>query len=93
MTVNRAFAPKTMKLSVLTAALQELTPRARRDADPDLAIEEWLGFSRDIGSPYIQLSAALHPSVSDVPAGIDKAKSRTLLENANTLGFIDKALD
>ena len=28
-----------------------------------------------------------------VPAGIDKAKSRTLLENANTLGFIDKALD
>ena len=68
MTVNRAFAPKTMKLSVLTAALQELTPRARRDADPDLAIEEWLQFSRDIGSPYIQLSAALHPSVSDVPA-------------------------
>ena len=68
MTVNRAFAPKTMKLSVLTAALQELTPRARRDADPDLAIEEWLAFSRDIGSPYIQLSAALHPSVSDVPA-------------------------
>ena len=30
---------------------------------------------------------------AEVPAGIDKAKSRTLLENANTLGFIDKALD
>ena len=30
---------------------------------------------------------------AEVPAGIDKAKSRTLLENANTLGFIDKVLD
>lgn len=64
----KAFEPKPMKISVLTAALQELTPRDQRDADPDLAIEEWLAFSRDIGSPYIQLSAALHPSVSDVPA-------------------------
>lgn len=63
-----AFAPQPMKLSILTAALQELTPRDRRDADPDLAIEEWLQFARDIGSPNIQLSAALHPSESDVPA-------------------------
>lgn len=63
-----AFAPKPMKLSVLTAALQELTPRDRRDADPDLAVEDWLQFARDIGSPNIQLSAALHPSESDVPA-------------------------
>lgn len=63
-----AFAPKPMKLSILTAALQELTPRDKRDADPDLAIEEWLQFSRDIGSPNIQLSAALHPTESDVPA-------------------------
>ena len=30
---------------------------------------------------------------AEVRVGIDKAKSRTLLENANTLGFIDKALD
>lgn len=63
-----AFAPKPMKLSILTAALQELTPRDKRDADPDLAIEEWLQFARDIGSPNIQLSAALHPTESDVPA-------------------------
>ena len=62
------FAPRCMKLSILTAALQELTPRSRRDPDPDLAIEEWLGFARELGSPYIQLSAALHPSVTDVPA-------------------------
>ncbi len=68
MTTIKAYDPKPMKLSVLTAALQELTPREKRDRDPDLAIEEWLEFSRDIGSPYIQLSAALHPSVSDVPA-------------------------
>ena len=62
------FRPRTMKLSILTAALQELTPRERRDADPDLAIEEWLEFARQIGSPNIELSAALHPSLSDVPA-------------------------
>lgn len=30
---------------------------------------------------------------ADVPSGIDKGKSRTLLENASTLGFIDKELD
>jgi sugar phosphate isomerase/epimerase len=62
-----AFQPKPMKLSVLTAALQELTPRERRDPDPDLAIEEWLQFARTVGAPNIQLSAALHPSQSDVP--------------------------
>lgn len=57
-----------MKLSLLTAALQELTARDKRDADPDVAIEEWLGFARQIGSPHIQLSAALHPSRADAPA-------------------------
>ncbi len=62
------FRPRPMKLSILTAALQELTPRARRDADPDVAIEEWLEFAVQIGAPYIELSAALHPSESDVPA-------------------------
>jgi sugar phosphate isomerase/epimerase len=56
-----------MRLSILTAAFQELTPRARRDPDPDLAIEEWLQFARQIGSPFIQLSAAIHPSLTDVP--------------------------
>jgi sugar phosphate isomerase/epimerase len=68
MIVATPFKPRPMKLSVLTAAFQELTPRERRDADPDVAIEEWLAFARDIGSPYIQLSAALHPNESDVPA-------------------------
>jgi len=62
------FRPRPMRLSILTAALQELTPRSRRDADPDLAIEEWLEFARQIGCPNIELSAALHPSGSDVPA-------------------------
>jgi len=62
------FRPRPMRLSILTAALQELTPRARRDPDPDLAIEEWLAFAAEIGAPNIELSAALHPSESDVPA-------------------------
>jgi sugar phosphate isomerase/epimerase len=56
-----------MKVGVLTAALQELTPREVRDPDPDKAIEDWLEFARDLGANYIQLSAALHPSESDVP--------------------------
>ena len=62
------FEPKYMKVGVLTAALQELTPREVRDPDPDKAIEEWLDFARDLGADTIQLSSALHPSESDVPA-------------------------
>ncbi len=56
-----------MKVGVLTAALQELTSRDARDADPDKAIEDWLQFGRELGASYIQLSAALHPSETDVP--------------------------
>ena len=63
-----AFEPKFMKVGVLTAALQELTPREKRDPDPDLAVEEWAAFAREVGADYIQLSAALHPSEADVPA-------------------------
>ena len=63
-----AFEPKFMKIGVLTAALQELTPREKRDPDPDLAIEEWVAFAREVGADHIQLSAALHPTKTDVPA-------------------------
>src|SRR5499433_1938339 len=61
------FEPKFMKIGVLTAALQELTPREVRDSDPDRAIEEWLDFARELQVDCIQLSAALHPSEADVP--------------------------
>ncbi|HYP28739.1 MAG TPA: TIM barrel protein [Blastocatellia bacterium] len=64
----KQFEPQFMKIGVLTAALQELTPREVRDPDPDRAIEEWVEFARDLGADNIQLSAALHPSESDVPA-------------------------
>ena len=64
---TKAFDPKFMKVGVLTAALQELTPRAVRDPDPDKAIEEWVAFARELGASYIQLSAALHPTETDVP--------------------------
>ncbi|MEQ8763954.1 MAG: TIM barrel protein [Planctomycetota bacterium] len=63
----QAFEPKFMKVGILTAALQELTPREVRDPDPDKAIEEWLEYARDCGADTIQLSAALHPSEADVP--------------------------
>jgi len=67
MTITQ-FEPKFMKIGVLTAALQELTPREVRDADPDRAIEDWATFAHEIGVDNIQLSAALHPTESDVPA-------------------------
>jgi sugar phosphate isomerase/epimerase len=56
-----------MRVGVLSAALQELTPRNRRDTDPDLAIEEWLAFARDLGADVLQVSTAFHPSEGDVP--------------------------
>ena len=62
------FEPAFMPVGVLTAALQELTPRERRDPDPDLAIEEWLAFARQLDADCIQLSAALPPERADVPA-------------------------
>jgi sugar phosphate isomerase/epimerase len=64
----RSFEPEFMKVGVLTAALQELTPRAIRDEDPDRAVEDWLDFAREVGAECIQLSAALHPNEADVPA-------------------------
>jgi sugar phosphate isomerase/epimerase len=63
----KPFEPKYMKVGILTAALQELTPREVRDPDPDRAIEDWVEFARELGVNYIQLSAALHPSETDVP--------------------------
>jgi sugar phosphate isomerase/epimerase len=67
MTITQ-FEPQFMKIGVLTAALQELTPREVRDGDPDRAIEDWAVFANEIGVDNIQLSAALHPTESDVPA-------------------------
>jgi sugar phosphate isomerase/epimerase len=66
--LSRGFEPKFMKIGVLTAALQELTPRDVRDADPDRAIEDWIQFAHELGVDTIQLSAAFHPSESGVPA-------------------------
>ncbi|MGI9621830.1 MAG: sugar phosphate isomerase/epimerase family protein [Acidimicrobiales bacterium] len=66
--MSKPFTPTYMPVGVLTAALQELTPRERRDPDPDLAIEEWLEFAAELGADSIELSAALHPTLADVPA-------------------------
>ena len=63
----RPFTPTFMPVGILTAALQELTPREVRDADPDRAIEEWLEFARELGADTMQLSAAWHPREADVP--------------------------
>jgi sugar phosphate isomerase/epimerase len=63
----RPFEPHFMKVGILSAALQELTPREARDADPDRAIEEWIAYAAELGADELQLSAALHPSEADVP--------------------------
>lgn len=62
-----SFRPHFMKVGILTAALQELTSRETRDQDPDRAVEDWAEFARQVGADYMQLSAALHPSETDVP--------------------------
>jgi sugar phosphate isomerase/epimerase len=56
-----------MKVGILSAALQELTPRDVRDKDPDRAIEDWIAYAKELGADELQLSAALHPSEADVP--------------------------
>src|SRR6185436_19366665 len=63
----KPFAPGFMKVGILTAALQELTPRTVRDADPDRAIEDWIQYGAELGVETIQLSAAIHPTETDVP--------------------------
>ena len=63
----RPFEPRFMKVGILSAALQELTPREVRDADPDRAIEDWIAFAAELGADELQLSSALHPSEADVP--------------------------
>ena len=67
MATIRAFEPKFMKVGILSAALQELTPRDVRDVDPDRAIEDWIAYARELGADELQLSAALHPNDADVP--------------------------
>ena len=64
---KKSFEPEYMPIGILTAAIQELTPRETRDADPDAAVEDWLEFASELGADVIQLSAALHPDESDVP--------------------------
>ena len=101
MSNTKPFSPTFMPVGVLTAALQELTPREKRDPDPDLAIEDWLGFAADLGADSIELSAALHPSVADVPAEamldpvantlelrdpFDKARARRVLDAVDATG-------
>ncbi len=62
------FKPELMKIGVLTAALQELTPRDVRRKDPDRAVEDWIRYGREIGVRRLQLSSALPEELSDVPA-------------------------
>ena len=59
-----------MKVGVLTAALQELTPREVRDPDPDRAIEDWLAFAEGAGRE-------LHPAVGGAASDRDGRAARS----------------
>ena len=71
------FQPEYMQMSVLTAALQELTPREKRRKDPDLAVEDWIRFGRDLGVRRLQLSSALPEELADVRRKRCSTRSRT----------------
>ncbi len=61
------FKPECMQISLLTAALQELTPREKRRKDPDLAVEDWIRFGREAGVRRLQISSALPEELADIP--------------------------
>lgn len=61
----RSFEPQFMKIGVLTAALQELTPRDLRDEDPDRAVEEWIAFTRKIDEAAVCMFAPQAEVLSD----------------------------
>ena len=66
----KAFEPRYMKLGILTAALQELTPRPVRDADPDRAIElieqEGVTLLFGVTSMYLALAATRRFAEADL---------------------------
>src|SRR3954465_10302145 len=77
-----------MQLSVLTAALQELTPRDKRRRDPDLAVEDWIRFGHDLGVHRLQLSSALPDELADVPP---EALLDPVADHLNLLRPVDSA--
>jgi sugar phosphate isomerase/epimerase len=82
------FKPEYMQLSVLTAALQELTPRDKRKKDPDLAVEEWIEFASTIGVKRLQMSSALPAEIADVPP---EAMLDPVADHLNVLKPFDKS--
>ena len=66
--VTMEFKPENMQVGILSAALQELTPRDKRRADPDLAVEDWIAYAARIGVKRLQISSALPEELADVPA-------------------------
>jgi len=82
------FKPEYMQLSVLTAALQELTPRDKRRKDPDLAVEEWIEFAPQIGVKRLQISSALPEELADIPP---EAMLDPVADHLNVLKPLDKS--
>jgi uncharacterized protein len=61
----------------------------RPSRDMNQIVEAVIEQLTTIGGASVELKLEID---AEVPSGIDKSKARTILENANTLGFIDKEL-
>lgn len=61
------FKPTFMPVWAFSLRPSKSSPREKRDPDPDLAIEEWLQFASELGAECIELSAAGHPDLADIP--------------------------
>lgn len=62
------YQPGKTKISMLTAALQEIVPRERLRNDPDAFVLAWIEYAKRLGLDSIQLAAALPPELSNVSA-------------------------
>jgi sugar phosphate isomerase/epimerase len=86
--MGKTFEPATMQVGILSAALQELTPRDKRRADPDLAVEDWIAYARRIGVSRLQISSALPEELADVPP---EAMLDPVADHLNVLKPLDAA--
>ena len=86
----RGIQDRTMQVRDISIALRNIICADRPARDMHQIVEVIVQQLTTLPGASVELKLDID---AEVPAGIDKAKSRTLLENANTLGFIDKALD
>ena len=87
----------TMRVGVLTAAIQDIVSREERNANPLSAVFAWLDLGKEMGLDCLQVAAALHPDDHYIPpaAMIDKLADhlplRTDLSDADASLIVEKS--